>query len=53
MDVDVNVLYDLFGVEFGLNCLKSSTILDKKLLGLKILTGDCGWLLITTVLFWD
>jgi ubiquitin C-terminal hydrolase len=38
MDVDVNVLYDMFGVEFGLNCFKSSTILDKKLLGLKILT---------------
>jgi ubiquitin carboxyl-terminal hydrolase 34 len=37
VDVELNINYELFSVDFGLACLRSS-ILDKKLLGIKILT---------------
>ncbi len=37
IDSDVNAYLDLFGIEFGINCLKNSIILDKKLLGFKVL----------------
>jgi len=37
IDSDVNAILDVFGVEFGINCLKNSIILDKKLLGFKVL----------------
>ena len=38
MESDVNAILDVFGIEFGINCLKNSIILDKKLLGFKVLS---------------
>jgi ubiquitin carboxyl-terminal hydrolase 34 len=38
IESDVNAIFDIFGINFGINCLKNSVMLDKKLLGLKVLS---------------
>ena len=35
---DVYYLFSPYGLEFGMNCLKNSTILEKQLLGMKSIT---------------